>query len=287
MTKTKDRWPDLCKLVADDDRLPVRDAGAWTEDKLYYWNRYVEITTTAMVDKPQWGAGLIYVDLFAGPGICKLRESGRRIPGSVLLAAHAPKPFKRIIACELDQELASACRTRLDLTYAAKRSEVLTGNCNELIDRVTALIPDRALTLAFVDPEALHIHFSTLRRLTTGRRVDLLVLFADRMDIVRNVAFYACQSQSNLDTFLGPDTDWRSKWQNLPNQNARNVCDMFTNIYQEQLRKQLGYEFFSHMPVRSAKGPLYRLIYASKSQRGLDFLRKAESKDKGGQRKLF
>ena len=189
MAKSQDRWPELCKLVAEDDGLPVREVGSWTEGKLFYWNRYVEITTTAMVDKPQWKAGLIYVDLFAGPGVCKLKESGKRIPGSTLIAAHASKPFRKIIACELDEDLASACNVRLDNAYAASRKTVLVGDCNRLIDQVVALIPDRALTLAFVDPEALHANFSTLRTLTSGRRVDLLVLFADRIDIVRNVAF--------------------------------------------------------------------------------------------------
>ena len=191
MTKQRDRWPELCASVKEDDGLPVRNVGPWTEDKLFYWHRYVEITTTAMVDKPQWSAGLVYVDLFAGPGICRIRDSQKRIPGSVLIAAHAMKPFRRIVACEMDQDLAAACETRLRRTYASSRSTVLVGDCNQLIGRVVDLIPDRALTLAFVDPEGLHARFETLATLTSGRRADLLVLFADRMDIVRNVESYA------------------------------------------------------------------------------------------------
>jgi hypothetical protein len=41
----KDRWTELCQRVATSDGLPVREAGPWTEDKLYYWHRYIEITT--------------------------------------------------------------------------------------------------------------------------------------------------------------------------------------------------------------------------------------------------
>jgi len=53
MARHKDRWPELCKLVEQDDALPVRDEGVgpWTEDKLYFWNRYVDITTRSMADK--------------------------------------------------------------------------------------------------------------------------------------------------------------------------------------------------------------------------------------------
>jgi hypothetical protein len=53
MQKKKDRWPELCELVEQDDGLPTRDAGPWTEDKLFFWNRYIDITTTSMVGHPQ------------------------------------------------------------------------------------------------------------------------------------------------------------------------------------------------------------------------------------------
>ena len=113
----KDRWPELCKLVEEDDGLPTWDeVGHWTEDKLYFWHRYIEITTSAMVGNPTFPDGLVYVDLFAGAGICTLKESKRRIPGSVLIAANAAKPFTRIIACEKTPELADACRARLENT---------------------------------------------------------------------------------------------------------------------------------------------------------------------------
>src|SRR5207253_3206030 len=101
-TMAKDRWKDLCKLVEMDDGLPTRPVGPWTEQKLWFWNRYLEITTTAMVGHPNWKAGLAYVDLFAGPGVCVIEETGKRMPGSVLLASHAPKRFRMILASELE-----------------------------------------------------------------------------------------------------------------------------------------------------------------------------------------
>jgi three-Cys-motif partner protein len=106
--KSNDRWPESCDRVTADDCLPCREAGAWTEDKLFYWNRYIEITTKAMVGKPNWPGGIVYVDLFGGPGDSKLRESAKRIPGSALLAAGAPKPFTRILICEKDPRIADA-----------------------------------------------------------------------------------------------------------------------------------------------------------------------------------
>jgi three-Cys-motif partner protein len=285
--KGKDRWPDLCDRVSQDDGLPCRDVGAWTEDKLFYWNRYIEITTTAMVGNPHW-RGIVYVDLFGGPGICKIRESGKRIPGSPLLAAWAPKSFDRILVCEKKQTLVDACRQRLAAQDVSDRAKVFAGDCNEVIGEIVAEIPDRSLTLAFVDPEGLHVYFDTLRQLTEDRRVDLLVLFADRMDILRNVeSTYFAQRNSKLDRFLGPDNKWRELWKQLPNHNPQSVCELFADVYKGNLQKQLGYQVFSQSIMKSSRSPLYRLIYACKHSRGAEFWRKITKMDRGGQKKLF
>jgi hypothetical protein len=73
----------------------------------------------------------------------------------------------------------------------------------------------------------------------------LAVLFADGMDIVRNVDRYSGQSKSNLDRFLGPNSNWRDHWGNLANQNPKNICQLFGDIFRSQLEKELGFTEFS------------------------------------------
>lgn len=282
----KDRWPELCQFVSDDDGLPTRKVGAWTEDKLFFWHRYIEITTTAMVGHPKWQAGLVYVDLFGGPGVCEIETSGKRVPGSPLIAAYAPKPFERIIVCELDPQLGAACAKRLSRVGLSGRQKVISGDCNEKVSEVAADIPRGALTLAFIDPTGLHARFETVATLSERGRVDLLVLFADAYDIVRNVELYNDNPQSNLDQVLGPDSNWRPKWEALETRSSARVRKMFAGIYREQLRRHLGYKVFGEHTISGPKGALYRLIYASKHERGLEFWDKITKKDKGGQRHL-
>lgn len=285
----RDRWHELCESVAEDDGLPTwEEASPWTVDKLYFWHRYLEITTTAMVGHPAWPAGLVYLDLFAGAGVCTMKQSGRRIPGSVLLAAQTSKPFGRIIACEKDRTLADACEARLSKTYVAARSHVLRGDCNELVDQIVELMIPGALTLAFVDPKGLDAQFSTITALSRNGRVDFVALFADAYDINRNVElYYRNNPDSKLDQVLGPSSDWRSKLDQLPNQSGLEKRRLFARIYEEQLRQQLGYTHFRHKTMSGPNGPLYTLIYASKHDLGLDFWDKAISKDATGQRELF
>jgi three-Cys-motif partner protein len=287
MPKKKDRWPELCKLVEKSDGLLRREVGPWTERKLYFWNRYIDITTSSMVGKRAWAAGLVYVDLFAGPAICEIKNSHRRIPGSVLIAANAPKPFSKIIACELDPTMADACEQRLKQSSTESMFKVLQGDCNKLISRVIEEIPDRALTLAFIDPEGLDAQFDTISALTTNRRVDLVVLFADAYDIVRNVELYMNDPKSKLDLTLGPESRWRDLWKALGNQNGTNTREMFAKIYMNQLHRHLGYDQFDQHVIKSDHGPLYRLIYASKSPTGLNFWDTATAKDEKGQMDLF
>jgi len=283
----EDRWPELCEAVEKDDGLPVRSAGHWTRDKLYFWNTYLHITTMAMVGSPFWPGGLVYVDLFGGPGVCTLK-SGKRMPGSALIAAYARKPFSKIIVCEKNAKFARTCEVRLRNSATASECHVLPGDCNKLAEKVASMIPDRALTLAFIDPTGLHAHFKTIQTLSTDRRADLLILFADRQDIVRNVETYAKQgSASNLDKVLGPDSNWQELWRELPNHTSEKVCDLFTEIYKRQLERHLGYRFFEQETMSSSQSPLYKLIFASKSERGLDFWQKATRKHASGQGRLF
>ncbi len=284
----KDRWPELCEQVSEDDGLPTRTVGHWSEEKLFFWNRYIDITTRAMVGNPHWKAGLVYVDLFAGPGICTLKDSGRRIPGSPLIAANAPKPFEKIIVCEKDPACAEACRIRLEKTSARNRVCVLEGDCNQRVGEIARMIPDRALTLVFSDPTGLHGHFETIRTLSRCGRVDLLILFADTYDIVRNVDLYEQQGiASHLDRVLGPDSHWRDKWSQLVNRSPENIRRLFADIYQKELSQKLGYKEFGEKTIKCAGKPLYRLIYASKHERGLDFWNKITKKDPSGQKRLF
>jgi len=205
----------------------------------------------------------------------------------VLIAANQESQFSRIVACELDAKNAEACKERLSRSPAANDFAVIQGDCNEMIEEVCRQIPDRALTLAFIDPESLHAKFTTLTRLSANRRADLLILFADRYDIIRNVERYAKQEASKLDEVLGPGSNWRARWLALPNQNPANTCRLFGDIYKGQLKEHLGYQAFGTKVISSANGPLYTLIFASKHELGLEFWDKVTAKDVAGQGELF
>jgi hypothetical protein len=61
------------------DSIPARVVGDWSEDKHYYLGHFIEIFSTGMHKK--WPSRA-YIDLFAGPGVCMFRKTGRITDGS-------------------------------------------------------------------------------------------------------------------------------------------------------------------------------------------------------------
>ena len=282
----REHWDRLVTSVEADDGLPTRDSGPWATDKLWYWNRYIEITTKAMADNPRWN-GLVYVDLFSGPGICNIRDSRDRIPGSPIIAAKAPKPFRKILLCELEETLADACETRLSRMSPKVDFKVFRGDCNIQIDELVKSIPKRALTLAFLDPTGLHLDFLTIEKLSKNGAVDLLILFPDGVDVLRNEMTYLDQLDSNLDRVLGPDSNWRGRRMSMQTAEPSDLRKLYVLIYREQLKRHLGYEFSDDVTISGPKGPLYRLVYATKSPLGLKFWLESCKKELSGQLDLF
>lgn len=277
-------WDDACRLVQADDHLPIREVGSWSEDKLFLWHKYVQLTASAMGKR--WRSGLAYADLFAGPGVCRIREKSRRVPGSPLIAALAPTPFQRLVFVEADEAAARALGERLARTEVAGRCSVLRGDCNEMIDDVVALLPPDALTLAFIDPEGLDVAWKTIEKLAAHGRVDMLILFADAYDALRNFKLLLAGDDPRLERMMG-DSDWKDRARSLPNWNANTLREFCSREFIQRLKDRLGYRAADTKIIEGPSGPLYRLIYVSKHERGVDFWRKVEYRDRGGQASLF
>ena len=78
----------------EDDGLITPEVGDWSEDKYRLVALYSKMFATAMKDK--WDCR-VYIDLFAGAGRARIRNTARIIPASPLLALSIPDQFDRHI----------------------------------------------------------------------------------------------------------------------------------------------------------------------------------------------
>jgi spore photoproduct lyase len=281
----------VCKIKNALDGLPIRCVGAWAKDKYFYLKRYIEIFTSAMKDK--WKGELYYIDLFAGCGKCRVRETFEEIDGSALVSLSVKYPFKKHIMGELDSEALDALKKRVEETPHKDRVKIIPGDCNEKIGKIIAEIPERSLSLAVVDPTGLHIKFETLKKLTERLRIDLIITFPEGMDIKRNLSKYMKQSHGILDDYIG-DEDWRQ----LFPKDVKGINQLTSTHIEENLigyyRKNLGKLSYKEIRsgdeilIRSSQKnlPLYYLLFASKHPLGHTFWNKISKISPTGQIKL-
>jgi len=261
----------------DDDNLYIPGVGSWSIDKHHCLRRYIDIFTTGMKNQ-SWS--IHYIDLFAGAGIERVKQNGLDW-GSPLIAAQAPTPFAGLHLCELKKRPFKALEQRTKRFPQPNAPQLLNENANVAVHDIVSAIPiTGTLSLAFLDPYGLHLHFDTLRILTaSNRRVDLIIFFPDHLDALRNFAMYHGGLDSNLDLVLGT-TEWRK----VPDQKPANRwAESLRGIYVEQIRT-LGYEYFDYERIARPDGVfLYQLIFCSRHPRGGEYWRKITRKSADGQ----
>lgn len=263
------------------DGLPLRPTGPWVHDKNYYLKRYLDIMTRGVGHK--WAGKLSYVDLFAGPGRSVVRGTGEVVEGSPFVALNCE--FARYVFVDVPDVL-STLQRRIATHPKAGRVSLIEGDCNEVIEAVRDASPPDHLTLAFVDPSGLQIHFRTIERLVQGRKIDLLMTIQFGMGIRLNLRQYSESDGDALTHFLG-NTTWREDVEigGSPSQIGQRIVDR----YMRQLR-ELGYETVQNreVTVRTDQNNLllYFIVLASRHSRGQDFWRKITQIQPSGQRLL-
>jgi three-Cys-motif partner protein len=221
------------------------------------------------------GGGAAFVDLFAGPGRCRLRESGQIINGSPLIAlANAKAPFTKVILCELDDENVAALQAR---TASATGIKIIRGDCNAVIDDVIAETPPYGLNVALLDPfRAGDLQFTTVAKLAAVRRMDLIIHYPT-MDLKRNVG----RDRRTANAFVGSDAAGGIA---APAEVAGGIEKLKTNLV------AYGYtgKQVRSIPIRNTKGNiLYHLVFASKDSKGDSIWNSIVKRESGGQGNLF
>lgn len=291
-----------------DDGRPTRAVHPYDRVKMHLWGGIVNASAMAMKNK--WPGRRACIDLFASYGLNRITETGELCWGSALLALHADAGFDTYIFCDknphathvlaeriadgryfalpvfdldIGSESAGARTTQIKgAVTSGPKVIVLTGDANDAPVFIRALMPafeHNRYALSLIDPPSLSFWWESLEALTFNERMDLMLLFAEGMDLNRNLDRYAAQEKSKLDRFIGT-TEWRSRM------TTTRPTLALRELYKERMHKYLGYEWFGayDRPVRNSRqAELYKLIYASKVKLGSDIWDRANKDDADGQ----
>lgn len=258
------------------DDLPVQCAGQWVPEKHDYLRRYIEATRSVRSKYTEGSGGAAYIDLFAGPGLARVKERKTIIDGSPIIAAsHDQVPFTHIVACDTSHGNVAALRSRLS-AYQCE-NEVLHGDCNERISEIVSCIPEYGLNIALIDPfGAKTLLWETIKALGEIKRMDLIIHFPTGT-LKRNLSNESFRER--IDAMLGT-TRWR-KLVMGPSDVVRLI-----DVLREQL-VSLGYEAekVRDLPIRNnVNNILYHLVYASKHALGSSIWDSVAQTSAGGQR---
>jgi three-Cys-motif partner protein len=200
-------------LLGEDDGLLIpEDLGPWTEDKFDLVRLYCQLFSGAM--KKKWQTR-VYVDLYAGSGLCKIKGRNEILLGSPLIALSVDSPFDRYIFCESEPERFAALKAHVGTKYANRDVRLVAGEFEHNLDEICSNIPRDSLALCFVDPYDCDFEIVHLRTISQcARGVDFLCLLALQMDAKRNLQHYL-EPQSKVDRMLG-NTTWRDRWNKRP-----------------------------------------------------------------------
>lgn len=230
----------ICPYVKGDDNLPLRCIGKWSKDKLYYLSRYMNAFNTAT--KYRWPKRA-FIDLFAGPGKCIIRDSGEIVSGSTLIALEQKVPFSLVVSVDINSGAISALKERGRAYKSATQLKAFDADCNLIADWIRDEIDSSYLALVLIDPTSMQIKFSTIKKLTDGLRMDLII----------NYPLHAI-NRAYVDALSGNDRVFNgyfgtSKWKGevLQLKGLRNVATRLLPLY----KKQLGeIEYRNHRGLR-------------------------------------
>lgn len=261
-------------LQASDDGLLTPEVGPWSDKKYNLIHNYAEMFATGM--KHKWDCR-VYIDLFAGAGKAKIKNSKRIVNASPLLALGVKDRFDRYIFCERDPDIMDALSQRIKQSHGDADVKFVIGDVHLKIDEVIKSIPKpsgrfKVLSFCVVDPFKLSsLNFATIRSLSAFY-MDFLVLIACGMDAQRNEKVYLSKENIIVECFLG-NPCWRDEWPD-----AECKCISFSDYLVETFGREMVK--LNYKPVdltdtvlirQPNRSPLYRLAFYSRSNLGKEF----------------
>lgn len=268
----------LAELAAQDDGLPTKPIGVWSLWKLAALSLYFEAFTTAC----KTAGGGHYFDGFAGPGICRVRESDPPYFawGSPLLALRTVPPFERCTFVELNDRRARSLEVRT--AEFGPRTKVYPGDVNHLAASIIETdVPGGAPCFCLLDQQGGELEWSTVERIacvpSRRRKPEMMILFPLRMSLLRLLSVgdaLTDQSASRWDSTLG-NHDWFAIYQaRLAGEiDPTEAQRRYLALYIAGL-KRIGYKHVTSSVITAPRAPglkrqeMYHLLFATDHDAG-------------------
>ncbi len=150
--------------------------GEWSERKLSALRRYLQSYRLVLKNSPYT---TVYIDAFAGAGTeAEDVETTEYRKGSPLIALEIEPKFHRFVFIEKDGKKLKQLRETVEQKgFGNHPISYLQGDANEKLLGLAGEHWSRQRAVAFLDPFALHVEWSTIQALAKTKAIDMWLLF--------------------------------------------------------------------------------------------------------------
>lgn len=243
----------------------------WTEKKLEYIGKYLNAYTSVFKFQ-SWVKGVIYIDLFAGPGICYSKLHKKEVDGSPAISIKVDPPFSEYIFCDIEKENTDRIT---ELTKSKQNIHIEHGDANVYVNNLVTHLDPNKPTFVFLDPQALDLHYKTIEILAKNlNRVDFLITFPIGEIFFRETSTkecYSCKNNAkNCEHCIEPvffDDAWKKvayTYFKESNMKPKVFLQQILKLYMEPLEK-LDFKWaVKHMKNKN-NSQIYDLIFATRN----------------------
>ena len=249
---------------------------------------YAEMFTKSMRFK--WKSR-VYIDLFSGAGIARIKRTNRIIETSAFIAARLPFKFSKYIFCDINPQNITALENRANRYFPDIDASFVCADANESVHILKNLIPQASkehtvLSFCLADPSKIgDLNFSTIKSLARNY-LDFLILVPSGMEARRFKKGFLSSTDQRLTRFFG-NPEWRFSWDKFRKTN--DDFGAFVKYEFTQQMMELGFidpgenrAYPVKIPVKNVL--LYDLMFFSRSERGLEFWDKSRRGSRDQQR---
>ena len=280
---------DICNIATSvTDSLPVRCVGEWAEQKIYLLSQYFGIFAQGMSNK--WKGKINYIEICSGPGKCINRNGRTEFDGTALSIVSRPefRFVNKALFFDISSRVVDTLNQRLSVLSVSNAKAYLGDYTNPetICSVLRAELAFDSLNLVVIDPTDCSIPFESIKKIKrTLPRMDMIINVAVGTDYNRNIRNTLLQPDQFKRTakkycsFLG-DSNFYDKIRKTDSDQSLRAA--FISAYVDSL-KSIGFSFFANKAVEN----YYHILFASQSNRGIDFWKKATKYDYVGQGTLF
>lgn len=265
----------LEELLDCGERNCVNIFKGWTPLKLIGLSTFAGIYSSILRSQLK-EATLIYIDLFSGSGINKIKDSGEIFVGSPLAfidsVSNRHLTFDKMYFNDINPSYIEALNKRLKylgkkdtFNWISENYELFNLDCNEAIDTITKKINSFKFKnyLAFIDPIKWQLNWSSLKKLLSIKNGDIFItlqslLTAKEIGSLKKGRLK--EKKELLKNFLGEENE--EVITNLDLTEGINLTEAVRKLYIDKIKEYKPY--VEYIKISAGGIPYnYYLIYAT------------------------